>query len=759
MILTDSFSATSLSTIFSPIVARNVVSTQNEAAESWSAEKEDKEHTILSPPFIQINLSERSENAQPNTSTPESPNRSSIIVLKETEKIVLNENDATVILNNEETSASRSLWQKEKLKDIFKKNSEDYLEQMFGYSNFDSKKYLKNVSFDEDHLKSLSKDNQVAQTIALNHQGKSNKKTSILKEIKSAGRSSISSTRREQKLEFIAEETEYPSDIDFLDDISSSVGMKFRQSKEMTPPQDSPNMRNQNIPPNVRKMTYQALHQKNERHYPLNYGPTLTYVETRSGATGRFMTNESKKRPYLITNLNFTTPSSTFQHIAIENKMIYNPQRKCWEGNDEQLEDFENINTLYTLKHNLSRQSPYNLLETTSDLLKTKKNTDIQHVSKSMETSIPKEKNNTKQLEHKAVQSSFIVEVESENNMSSENSFAQIVLSLSNHQDVYLDISHKELHHIPNLNEIMPFLKTLDANSNLIVSIGILPEGLTSLFLGNNRIRSPDFLHYLKNLIRLDLQSNHIEQINFISHLTNLEILNLDNNDIQDIHFLGHLHSLKELSIARNKLHHIRLNQSNYSLQKLNLTMNHLVNVRGIELLPNLMELYIDSNSLYEFKITGVLKLLKKLNIGFNRLTEFDTNTIPEIETLFLDNNAFKWYKNNSKQIINFSHAHRLNCLSLNGNDLRHHNMILPSSLSTLYIERCMIKQFPTSLISNCPNLKRLFLQQNNIVEIQDLLPTNQLEILDLYDNQLNDLKSLLTHFQALQCIKVLDLR
>jgi hypothetical protein len=365
------------------------------------------------------------------------------------------------------------------------------------------------------------------------------------------------------------------------------------------------------------------------------------------------------------------------------------------------------------------------------------------------------------QVEDKAVQSSLLMEQKATTNqsVSGDDSFFQAIHTLSISEETDVDVSGKELHHIPNLKGTMPLLELLDASSNMIVSIGTLPDGLIELRLGNNRLRSFEFLSNLKNLLCLDLKNNGIKQVDFVSALTRLEILNLDDNDICDISFIKYLPCLRDLSLVRNEIRSIRINEPNEILQRLNLAMNSLVTAPGINLLHGLEELCIDSNSLSEFRFMGILPNLKRLKLRFNRLSEFSVDIVPNIEALFLDNNAFEWCKHHQKRSLNLARANQLRCLSLNGNDLRYADIAWPPLLSTLYLEHCMMKQLPINLVSSCPNLGHLFLQQNFLSDTQNLTPLNQLELLDLYDNTLKDISSLCLTLQTLTSLKVLDLR
>ena len=569
------------------------------------------------------------------------------------------------------------------------------------------------------------------------------------------------SPRRDRILEDIIEETDYPSDIDFLDDVSSNMGIKFRHSRGGISPQGHQIAGKQQRSSHLVKMNYYQSRSGRQNGTP--YRENVDFADTVLGSINQqAITSGSKKRPSLITNLNFTSPPSAFRHMATENRMIYNSEKKCWEGNDEQLEDFRNINTFYTAKCFTPRQSPRNPVEDRSQPFMVEVKPVDRKMSAAERSSINVANNEVSQVDDDLSRSNSISDANhgTDKIVPEDDSFFALLDTSRISEETDIDISGRELRRIPNIESLMPHLKSFDASSNVLMSIGKLPGGLNDLLLGHNRLRSFEFLSNLKDLVRLDLQGNRIQHVDFVSSLAKLEVLNLDDNNITDISFVRHLPLLRDFSLARNKLRNIRLNGPNNTLQQLNLAGNCLVSVSGIEALHSVQELSLDSNSLGEFRIIGTLPHLKKLSVAFNRLAEFNADMIPEIETLFLDNNSFEWHESRSKHYgVRLKNAARLSCLSLNGNDLRHVRISWPPSLSILYLERCMMHEFPANLVSNCPNLTRLFLQQNFLSDLCQLGHLNRLELLDLYDNTLRNTKLLCDQLKALSSLKLIDLR
>ncbi|XP_041529524.1 leucine-rich repeat and IQ domain-containing protein 1 [Microtus oregoni] len=222
--------------------------------------------------------------------------------------------------------------------------------------------------------------------------------------------------------------------------------------------------------------------------------------------------------------------------------------------------------------------------------------------------------------------------------------------------------------------------------------------GLTSLH-GLNRC---------KNLKYIDAQENHIETIN-CENLENLCVLLLNNNLLTSIHGLDGCTSIQNLELSHNKITRISGLESLKSLQQLTVDHNQLISTKGLCEAPTVV--YLDCSH--------------------NHLTDVDG-----IEPCGL-----------------------LQIVKLQGNYLREppslKNHVL---LRELHLDDNSILN--AEVLSSCwlPLLQDLSISQNSLTTIAPLFHFVSLEKLDVSNNCLSDLTSVMSWFNACYSLRELCL-
>ena len=226
---------------------------------------------------------------------------------------------------------------------------------------------------------------------------------------------------------------------------------------------------------------------------------------------------------------------------------------------------------------------------------------------------------------------------------------------------------------------------------------------LKELDLSGNFISEIKNLEPLKNLRILDLSENYINEIKGLESLVQLEVLNLEHNNLEEIKNLDNLTNLRKLNLSDNKdIPEIKGLENLESLEVLKLYNNFMINeIKGLEGLTNLRLLDISKDSFmidkegYEFI----------LSVG--PIYSEGCEIIDEIAQEILDKIA------REKEEFRKS----------------------------LEKYRSYIKEIKG--LGYLTNLKKLFLEGNQITEIKGLENLEKLETLDLRFNKIKEIKGL----------------
>ncbi|XP_050672848.1 lutropin-choriogonadotropic hormone receptor isoform X2 [Leptidea sinapis] len=282
------------------------------------------------------------------------------------------------------------------------------------------------------------------------------------------------------------------------------------------------------------------------------------------------------------------------------------------------------------------------------------------------------------------------------------------------------------LQHLPPLNERLLALDVSNNNISALPADALLPAtGLRDLSAEDNLISDidPDVLSELRNLRVLRLARNRLTTVPAALVYTNrLQALNLAGNQIAELTAasLPPLPALHTLVLKRNRITYIEKNAfvNTPALRVLRLEDNLLSELpTAIHNLPMLEDLSLSGNKIE--RVTSGLQAcprLARLELRGNSLSQLHhgaLENLPRLTTLIL------------------SEARGLPGVpSLNGT----------TRLRTLRMDHTRLRELPTNLCNNTPQLRALDLRSNLLTSVPDLHECSELRVLELSDN---DIKSI----------------
>ncbi|XP_072911576.1 nephrocan-like [Hemitrygon akajei] len=303
-------------------------------------------------------------------------------------------------------------------------------------------------------------------------------------------------------------------------------------------------------------------------------------------------------------------------------------------------------------------------------------------------------------------------------------------------------------------------LRTLELWKNKLKHVpSKLPSNVEVLKLGNNRIQAlceADF-EGLAKLKVLDLQNNKISIIHssVLSSAVSLENLILDSNRLELLSGPLRLAYLKRLSMQNNRLSSLPLNFFNFlpSLRFLSLSGNKFLKIpQGMP--PSLWSLKMDKNLISELEMQDLnyLSHLFELSLSENQIsTANNALTLSNLSTVDLSKNQLKAIPAGLP-----SHLRMLDCS---------HNFIQKITLQEfsgvcglkhLFLEYNNITNIDLDALQHCLQLSDLALEQNHLSSFPKGLPVTLVR-LDLKGNNIQDIcKETVKNLKRLQ---VLNLR
>ncbi|KAJ7600466.1 hypothetical protein C8J56DRAFT_910325 [Mycena floridula] len=327
-----------------------------------------------------------------------------------------------------------------------------------------------------------------------------------------------------------------------------------------------------------------------------------------------------------------------------------------------------------------------------------------------------------------------------------------------------IDLSGKHIESAARLKEFLPSLDTLNMNSNQLSWLSGVPGSVRTLSVASNSLTSVTSFNHLKHLVSLDISKNQVDSINQLRCLRHLRELRADSNKITQLEGLEAMDALVKLSLQGNKIRAVDLSQYRWGrLEMLNLSHNCLDNLSGLDSLASLIALNIDHNAVGSLEIKSPMPRLKILRASGNRLTKLNLSLMPNLRTLYLDNNSLTSLvrlerltklenlslRNQSGRGLNLlaRDVRDVKRLYLSGNPLGN-GFLSEACYNLLYVElaACRLSSLPDDLAQLIPN-------------VRPLEGLTRLRKLTIIGSRLQGTKGLIRLLQRMPDLEMLDFR
>ncbi|CCU56055.1 leucine rich repeat gene family [Choristoneura rosaceana entomopoxvirus 'L'] len=287
-------------------------------------------------------------------------------------------------------------------------------------------------------------------------------------------------------------------------------------------------------------------------------------------------------------------------------------------------------------------------------------------------------------------------------------------------------IDYNILKNLNNLEE----LYILHNNNNILNHI---PTCIKVLNISNLDLQNVNFLHYLDNLIDLNISKNYRCKITEILLPKSIEILDCSACFVDNYNFIKNLSNLKILNASCNDIHNLTDNLST-TIEELVLENIYIYDCKFLEKFINLNKLNISFNK-NENKISldGIPKNIKYLNI-------YETNVNNLLQSIQNFPNLEKWdyayynlYYIDNLSHINISKFNNLKYLDLRNITINSDILLKHTKLKNIIIDFRSANpnaniELPTSteIINICNNKNK-----NNYYFINDLINLKKIIIED----------------------------
>ncbi|XP_074880692.1 leucine-rich repeat and guanylate kinase domain-containing protein isoform X2 [Buteo buteo] len=203
------------------------------------------------------------------------------------------------------------------------------------------------------------------------------------------------------------------------------------------------------------------------------------------------------------------------------------------------------------------------------------------------------------------------------------------------------------------------------------------------------------------------------------------------------------------LSLSGRELSDISILSRYVHLQKLELSYNKINDLSCISHMPHLLELNASNNELTTYFVFKPPKNLKEVDFSYNQIPKMqDLSAYQSLTILLLD-------YNNIEEIRGLEKCHSLTHLSLS-----HNRLIAISGLENLPIRILNLSSNQIEKITGLDSLKtlqKLDLSSNKITSLEGLEKHDLLEMINLEDNQIAELREL-EYIEDLPLLRVLNL-
>lgn len=303
-------------------------------------------------------------------------------------------------------------------------------------------------------------------------------------------------------------------------------------------------------------------------------------------------------------------------------------------------------------------------------------------------------------------------------------------------------------------------IEKLNAANNPLIHIPLdfiqLCTNLRSInFARNGCLKFPVNFLEARGLTHLNMEGNFLDELPVLfGGLVHLENVRLNLNQLYCLpKQLAKLTNLTSLNLSSNYFQHYPECISDLAnLQDLDLSYNDLLAIPDlIARLQKLTKLNLSTN-----KLSGMLPLcfkaltsLKRLDFRYNMITNVDVlGSLPNLEVVYASKNAISAFSDKMES-LRLLHFDRNPITSLE------FEMLLPI-LTVLDLLRAKILAVPVEFVGKIPNVEKLVLDKNHLVNLPDELgQLPKLTYLSLYGNNIQHLPPLIGQLTLLQYLDV----
>ncbi|GBB85446.1 hypothetical protein RclHR1_11990006 [Rhizophagus clarus] len=340
-----------------------------------------------------------------------------------------------------------------------------------------------------------------------------------------------------------------------------------------------------------------------------------------------------------------------------------------------------------------------------------------------------------------------------------------------------IDLNTGSIESLNHLNELLPKLKELNLNNNLLRYLTGTPASLTTLQVRGNRLTSLTSFAHLPNLEYLDISQNRIETLTDLHRLEHLREVFADENLITCCYSVLRIPGLVKLSLKKNKLKSVDFESFDLSrLELLDLSENKIELIENVERLLALKLLNLDHNFLRSFSATTNMPQLTCLRVCYNKLSELDVSPFPSLRLLWVDENRLKTIKcfetlafletfsardqKGGQMYLSLKHLRDFKHVYLSGNPIKTLEPIIDFyKLEYLELAAAQIKELPHKLHHVCPSIIVLILSYNELQDLRPLRRMKRLRRLFLESNRISDYMAFSEVLKTLPKLKCLDIR
>ena len=311
--------------------------------------------------------------------------------------------------------------------------------------------------------------------------------------------------------------------------------------------------------------------------------------------------------------------------------------------------------------------------------------------------------------------------------------FSEINKIISYNKD-FLKIKENDSDHIKKFKELMKIIIN-DFKYSPNYSHFFIIKSFDKFLNEKNKGQLCDDSNINRKLIYIKKRSELEDNFNNAQNIKKISI----NNSNQNVIFLINIIALDLINLV-----------------ELDLSENHITNIEplaknklgNLEIL-NLSYNEIDDNNIKLFFQFDFPKL-RDLNLYWNRLTspkflnlKNDSKNLPNLKKLILDNNLFKFNKNNLNDKYNFSSLIEIGISKnfFNQESIKYIQCFKFTNLEKIYLNHNNLERFDFVNNLDLPSIKEFYLNNNNLTIFEPLKKYKTLEVIEMKDNNITDIE------------------